>query len=85
MVEIVCVISTEKTFTIAFAYVANFVWVLENLKGLFMRQDAIPHVKLTDRDLAMINVAAIVFQTFSNLLFQSHIRKNVRAKCNGCN
>ena len=86
LLEVVGVTSTEMTFAVAFAFVEsekmdNFIWVLEKVKSMLLKEDALPKVIVTDRDLALMNAVAKVFPTSSNLLCQFHIRKNVRAKC----
>ena len=86
LVEIVSVTSTDLTFAIAFAFVEsekidNYTWVLEKLKSMIVRQDALPRVIVTDRELALMNAVAKVFPTSTNLLCHFHIKKNVRAKC----
>lgn len=52
LVEVVGVISVEMTFTIAFAYLEggkfyHIVWVFKKLKGIIMKSDVMPQVKLT--------------------------------------
>lgn len=52
LVEAIGVTSTKMNFSIAFAYferkkIDNFVWVLEKMKGMFMRPDDRPQVILT--------------------------------------
>jgi len=86
LLKIVGMTSTKCTFAVAFAYMEserkeNFCWVLEKLKGMFIKEGLFPQVILTDRDLALMNAIEIVFPNSVNLLCQFHIDKNVRAKC----
>ena len=86
LLEIVGVTSTELTFSVAFAYLEsertdNFTWALQKLRELIVRHDAMPHVIVTDRDIALMNAVESVFPTSRNLLCQFHINKNVKAKC----
>ena len=86
MLEIVGMTSTECTFEVAFAYIESerkekIYWVLEKLKGMFIKEGLFPQVILTDRDLALMNAIENVFLNSVNLLCQFHIDKNVGAKC----
>ena len=47
----------------------------------FLRNDRLPVVIVTDRDLALMNVVKVVFPECKNLLCRFHIDKNVKAKC----
>ena len=74
------------TFSIGFAYlegerVNNVVWALERFRGLFLRNDRLPLVIVTDRDLALMNSVKTVFMECTNLLCKFHIDKNMKAKC----
>jgi hypothetical protein len=86
LLEIVGITSTDKTFVVGFGYMEcekmeNYCWVLEKLKGLFIKQDLFPHVILTDRELALMNAIEVVFPHAVNLLCTWHINKNVNARC----
>ncbi len=86
LLEIVGVTSTELTFTVGFAYMdsegeENYVWALEKLRELYVLDESVPQVVVTDRDLALMNAVAFVFPTSQNLLCLFHIGKNVYAKC----
>ncbi|KAH1232862.1 hypothetical protein GmHk_09G025435 [Glycine max] len=61
--------------------VNNLVWALERFRGLFLRNDRLPVVIVTDRDLALMNAVKVVFLECKNLLCRFHIDKNVKAKC----
>ncbi|KAH1247894.1 Protein FAR1-RELATED SEQUENCE 5 [Glycine max] len=79
LLDIVGVTPTEMTFSAGFAYlegerVNNFVWALE-------RNDCLPIVIVTDKDLALMNAVKVVFPECKNLLCRFHIDKNVKAKC----
>ena len=74
------------TFFVGFAYlegehVNNIVWALEWFRDLFLRNDRLPVVIVTNRDLALMNAAKTVFPECTNLLCRFHIDKNVKAKC----
>ncbi|KAH1264608.1 Protein FAR1-RELATED SEQUENCE 5 [Glycine max] len=86
LLDIVGVTPTEMTFSAGFAYlegerVNNLVWALKRFQGLFLRNDRLPVVIVTDRDLALMNVVKVVFPECKNLLCRFHIDKNVKAKC----
>eukprot|EP00256_Glycine_max_P051237 XP_014617179.1 protein FAR1-RELATED SEQUENCE 5-like [Glycine max] len=83
--DIVGVTPTGMTFSAGFAYlegerVNNLVWALERFRGLFLRNDRLPVVIVTDRDLALVNAVKVVFPECKNLLCRFHIDKNVKAK-----
>ncbi|KAH1233844.1 hypothetical protein GmHk_09G026187 [Glycine max] len=61
--------------------VNNLVWALERFRGLFLRNDRLPVVIDTDRDLALMNAVKVVFPECTNLLCKFHIDKNVKTKC----
>ncbi|KAH1193992.1 PKS-NRPS hybrid synthetase [Glycine max] len=86
LLDIVGVTPTGMTFSAGFAYlegecVNNLVWALERFRGLFLRNDRLPVVIVTDRDLALMNAVKVVFPECKNLLCRFHIDKNVKAKC----
>ncbi|KAH1233383.1 Protein FAR1-RELATED SEQUENCE 5 [Glycine max] len=86
LLDIVGVTPTEMTFSAGFAYlegerVNNLVWALERFRGLFLRNDRLPIVIVTDRDLALMNAVKVVFLECKNLLCRFHIDKHVKAKC----
>ncbi|KAL5137330.1 putative protein FAR1-RELATED SEQUENCE 10 [Glycine soja] len=86
LLDFVGVTPTTMTFSVGFAYleaerVNNIVWALERFRGLFLRNDRLPVVIVTDRDLALMNVVKTVFPECTNLLCRFHIDKNVKAKC----
>ncbi|KAH1254914.1 hypothetical protein GmHk_04G011246 [Glycine max] len=61
------------TFSAGFAYleaerVNNIVWALERFRGLFLRNDRLPIVIVTDRDLTLMNAVKNVFPEYTNLL-----------------
>ncbi|KAL5161585.1 Protein FAR1-RELATED SEQUENCE 5 [Glycine soja] len=79
LLDFVGVTPTGMTFSVGFAYlegerVNNIVWALE-------RNDHLPVVIVTDRDLALMNAVKTVFSECTNLLCRFHIDKNVKAKC----
>ncbi|KAH1203806.1 Protein FAR1-RELATED SEQUENCE 5 [Glycine max] len=73
LLDFVGVTPTGMTFSVGFAYlegerVNNIVWALERFRGLFLRNDRLPVVIVTDRDLALMNALKIVFSECTNLL-----------------
>ncbi|KAH1198354.1 Protein FAR1-RELATED SEQUENCE 5 [Glycine max] len=86
LLDFVGVTPTAMTFSAGFAYleaerVNNIVWALKRFRGLFLRNDRLPIVIVTDRDLTLMNVVKTVFPECTNLLCRFHIDKNVKAKC----
>jgi hypothetical protein len=86
LLEIVGVTSTELTFTVAFAFldsvrIDNFTWALQKLRGLFLRDDSISKVIVTDKDPVLMNAIEFVFPSSHNLLCRFHMSINVRPKC----
>ncbi|KAL5134448.1 putative protein FAR1-RELATED SEQUENCE 10 [Glycine soja] len=73
LLEIVGLTPTGMTFSAGFAYpkgerVNNLVWALERFRCLFLRNDRLPVVIVTDRDLALMNAVKVVFPECKNLL-----------------
>jgi len=58
----------------------NFEWALSKLKGLFVKDNVLPQVIVSDRDLAFMNALETVFPSSTNLLCSLHITKNVTVK-----
>ncbi|KAH1241928.1 PKS-NRPS hybrid synthetase [Glycine max] len=86
LLDFVGVTPTAMTFSVGFAYleverVNNIVRALERFRDLFLRNDRLPIVIVTDRDLALMNVVKTVFPECTTLLCRFHINKNVKAKC----
>ncbi|KAH1233760.1 Protein FAR1-RELATED SEQUENCE 5 [Glycine max] len=86
LLDFVGVTPTAMTFFAGFAYlkaerVNNIVWALERFRGLFLRNDRLPLVIVTDRDLTLMNAVKTVFPESTNLLCRFHIDKNVKMKC----
>ncbi|XP_022889284.1 protein FAR1-RELATED SEQUENCE 5-like [Olea europaea var. sylvestris] len=84
LLEIVGVISTDLTFSIAFAYLGkereeNYAWALGRLKSL-MNDIIMPSVIVIDRELALMKAIEKIFPTSTNILCRWHISKNVLAK-----
>ena len=66
LLDFVGVTPTGMTFSAGFAYlegkrVNNLVWALEWFRGLFLRNNRLPVVIVTDRDLVLMNALKIVF------------------------
>jgi hypothetical protein len=83
--DIVGVTSTEDSFNVGFAFIANekednFIWALETCKSLLKSKDTFPKVIVTDRDKSLMNAVPIVFPNSSALVCRYHVAKNVRAK-----
>ncbi|KAL5134520.1 Protein FAR1-RELATED SEQUENCE 5 [Glycine soja] len=81
LLDFVGVTPTTMTFSAGFAYleaerVNNIVWALERFRGLFLRNDCLPLVIVTDRDLALMNAVKTMFPESTNLLCMFHIDKN---------
>ncbi|KAL5186659.1 hypothetical protein HKD37_05G012474 [Glycine soja] len=73
LLDFVGVTPTAMTFSVGFAYleterINNIVWALERFRGLYIRNDRLPVVIVTDRDLALMNAVKIVFPECTNLL-----------------
>nr|KAJ0215804.1 hypothetical protein LSAT_V11C300123480 [Lactuca sativa] len=84
-VEIVGVTSTNKTFSIAFAFIINekeesYKWVLMCLR-LTLEKCMQPRVIVTDRELALVNACQQVFPYATRLLCRWHITENIRKHC----
>src|SRR3954469_23639805 len=85
LLEIVGVTSTDKTYSVGFAYLEcekedNFTWALGICKSLLVDQAVMPNVIVTDRDNALMNAVDTVFPTSTALLCRYHITCNVRSK-----
>ncbi|KAH1066536.1 hypothetical protein J1N35_031523 [Gossypium stocksii] len=81
-VQIVGVTSTNKTFSIAFAFIINenkenYNWALTCLK-LTLEECMYPHVIVTDRELALMNACQQVFPDANRLLCRWHITENIK-------
>jgi len=50
------------------------------VKGLFVKDDMLPQVIISDMDLAFMNALESVFPSSINLLCVLHITKNVNVK-----
>jgi len=73
-------------FSVAFSYLQskktnNFEWVFNKAKCLFLNDDVLPWVIVTNKDLPLMNALEVVFSSSTNLLCEFHIFKNVRGKC----
>ena len=84
-VEIVGVTSTNKTFSIAFAFIMNekeesYNWVLTCLRST-LENCMHPRVIVTDRELALMNTCRRVFPNAARLLCRWHITENIRKNC----
>ena len=85
LLEIVGMTPTGMTFSVAFAFMAservnNVVWALDKVRGLILREECLPNVIVTDKDLALMSAVSTVFPNSCHLLCRFHIQKNVKAK-----
>ncbi|CAI9294842.1 unnamed protein product [Lactuca saligna] len=76
--------STNKTFSIAFAFIVNekeenYNWVLTCLKST-LDKCMHPHIIATDRELALMNACQQVFPGATRLLCRWHITENIRKR-----
>ena len=83
--EIVGVTSTNKTFSIAFAFmhneqISNYRWTLTCLK-LTINNSFCPRVIVTDRDLALMKACEDVFPENNHLLCRWHIFNDITKCC----
>ncbi|KAH1098688.1 hypothetical protein J1N35_015609 [Gossypium stocksii] len=84
-VQIVGVTSTNKIFSIAFAFIINekeenYNWALTCLK-LTLKECMYPRVIVTDRELALMNACQQVFLNATRLLYRWHITENIKKHC----
>lgn len=84
-IQIVGVTSTNKTFSIAFAFIINergenYNWALTCLK-LTLDKCMHPRVIVTDRELALMNACQQVFPDATRLLYRWHITENIKKHC----
>ncbi|KAH1129710.1 hypothetical protein J1N35_001088 [Gossypium stocksii] len=84
-VQIVGMTSTNKTFSIAFAFIINeneenYNWTFTCLK-LTLDECMYPRLIVTDRELALMNVCQQVFPDATRLLCRWHITKNIKKHC----
>jgi alpha-glucosidase len=87
LLEIVGIMTTDMTFYVGFGYmeggkIDNFCWVLEKLKGLFIKQNKFRQVILTDRDIVLMNAIEVVFSHIVNMLctYQSVLQASPQAR-----
>ena len=85
LLEMVGMTSTCLTFSIGFAFMTSekthdVAWALKKLKSLIVKEENLPQVIVTDKDMALMNVVESVFPTSKQLLCRFHIAKNVSAK-----
>ncbi|XP_023754932.2 protein FAR1-RELATED SEQUENCE 5-like [Lactuca sativa] len=86
LVQIVGVTSTQKTFSIVFAFIhrekeANYTWVLNCLNST-LDTCMHPRVIITDRELALIKACETIFPDAARLLCRWHIEQNILKHCN---
>ncbi|TYG94178.1 hypothetical protein ES288_A11G167400v1 [Gossypium darwinii] len=83
-VQIIGVTSTNKTFSIAFAFIINgkeenYNWALTCLK--LTLEYMYPRIIVTDRELALMNACQQVFLDATRLLCRWHITENIKKHC----
>ncbi|KAH1080003.1 hypothetical protein J1N35_019764 [Gossypium stocksii] len=83
-VQIVGVTSTNKTFSIAFAFIINekeenYNWAL--CLKLTLEECMYPRVIVTDRELALMNTCQQIFPDATRLLCRWHITENIKKHC----
>ena len=64
--------TSEKTHDVA--------WALNNLKSLIVKEEKLPKIIVTDKDISLMNVVEYVFPTPKQFLCRFHIGKNLSAK-----
>ncbi|KAK5793447.1 hypothetical protein PVK06_034593 [Gossypium arboreum] len=84
-IQIVGTTSTNKTFSIAFAFIINekeenYNWALSCLK-LTLEECMYPRVIVMDRELALMNACQQVFPDATRLLCKWHITENIKKHC----
>jgi hypothetical protein len=86
LLDMIGVDATGRSFCIAFAFLSNeseedYMWTLERLKTLYEQCGGVfPSVILTDRCLAVMNAASVLFPTSTSLCIW-HANKAVLARC----
>ncbi|XP_057451954.1 uncharacterized protein LOC130743743 [Lotus japonicus] len=86
LLEMVGMTSVGFTYTIDFGYMCNerepeVTWALQKLRGLLLKEEDMPKVMVTDKDISLMNAVTATFPTAAHLLCQFHISKCVKAKC----
>lgn len=84
LLEAVGATSTDKTFTIAYAFMGgeemnNYVFVLQFIRRLFV-SSPFPNVIVTDREYALMNAVRFVFPESRRHLCRRHIEQCVYGK-----
>lgn len=85
LLEIVGITSTNRTFTVAFAYLKlekaeNYEWVLRRLLTI-MEGCSMPNVIVTDRELELMKALANVYPNSRHILCRWSISKNILDNC----
>jgi hypothetical protein len=85
LLEIVGVILTNKTFSMAYSFFSseqghNFRWVLQRVKQV-IDERYYPRVIVTDRDLALVGAIREEFPNAHKLLCRWHIEQNLLKYC----
>ena len=87
LLDMIGVDAAQRSFCIAFAFLSgeteeDYTWALERLKSLYEQCNAsLPSVILTDRCLAVINVASTLFPSAATFICLWHANKAVLARC----
>ena len=69
LLEIVGITSTSMTFIVAFSYLSsektnNFEWTLSKWKVLFVKDDVLPHIISSERDISFMNALETMFPSY---------------------
>jgi MULE transposase domain len=85
LLNVVGISSTNKSFFSCFAFLKSetmndYSWALDEIKKIFNDSD-MPHVIVTDRELALMNSIKLVFPSTKNLICLWHVNKNITANC----
>jgi hypothetical protein len=87
LLDIVGFTGTNSTFFAALAFMSreteeDYRWALGCLRKVMSKHGiSLPHVVLTDRELALVHAVGAHFPSSKHILCRWHINKNVLAKC----
>ena len=87
LLDMIGVDAAQRSFCIAFAFLSgetedDYMWALQRLKSLYEQCNTpLPGVILTDRCLAVMNAASVLFPSAAMLLCLWHANKAVLARC----
>src|SRR4051794_19232496 len=87
LLDMIGVDVAQRSFCIVFAFLSgeiedDYTWALERLKSLYEQCNIpLPGVILTDRCLAVMNAASVLFPSAAMFLCLWHANKAVFARC----